>query len=352
MLRRYTSFIIYAVTFSVLFVLALWINPETLVDKLFQLGIWIALILIGLYLIDLVIRTYRWKVLLQAQGVDLPMKTLALPVVSALTLNLFTIARAGETVRLYALKRYHNTRYADTFSSIVIEQVLSVISLLIVIIGSLIAIGGSLPQTPNYNVLQTLILLLFTATSLGLLMIAILSWRPEIGIRLISLFPTFLETRISSAYHSFILGISDLRSTPSLLIKGLVTSISIWILEGIMLFTITTSVFPVFDLIDLPWAISASAAGNITFFFPVLPGSIGGYEVMVALVLINAPNYPGTFATLVAVIDRVMKTLILVFLGGYSIIKLGGNELIRVSKDSALRESFKDPTPQEDEDTP
>ncbi|MFW9853996.1 MAG: YbhN family protein [Candidatus Thorarchaeota archaeon] len=349
--RRYYNFMIYALTFSVLFLLLLWINPETLVDKLFHLGIWVVLILIGLYLVDLIVRTYRWKVLLQAQGVDLPMKTLAPPIVSALAINLFTIARAGETVRLYVLKRYHDTRYADTFSSIVIEQVLSVMSLLIVITGSLVFIGGSLPQTSDYEALQTLIFLLFIIASIGLCIIGILGWHPEIGLRFISIFPKFLETRLSSAYKSFILGISDLSSTPSLLIKGLVTSISIWLLEGVMLFAITTSVFPVVTLIDLPWTISASAAGNVTFFFPILPGSIGGYEVMVAFVLINAPNYPGTFATLIAVIDRVMKTFILGILGGYSIIKLGGNELIRVSKDLTLRESFKGTTPPKEKDT-
>ncbi|MFW9777363.1 MAG: YbhN family protein [Candidatus Heimdallarchaeota archaeon] len=349
--NRYYNLVIYALTFSVLLLLLIWINPETLVDKLLHLGIWVVSILSVLYFIDLIVRTYRWKILLQAQGVDLSMKTLAPPTVSALAINLFTIARAGETVRLYVLKRYHDTRYADTFSSIVIEQVLSVISLLVVIIGSLIAIGGSLPQTSDYEVLQTLIFLLFIITGIGLCIIAIFSWHPEIGIRFISLFPKFLEIRLSSAYRSFILGVSDLSSTPSLLIKGLVTSIAIWLLEGVMLFVIATSVFPVVELIDLPWAISASAAGNITFFFPILPGSIGGYEVMVAFVLINAPNYPGTFATLVAVIDRVMKTFILGLLGGYSIIKLGGNELIRVSKDSTFRESFKDITPQNDEDS-
>jgi uncharacterized membrane protein YbhN (UPF0104 family) len=125
-----------------------------------------------------------------------------------------------------------------------------------------------------------------------------------------------------------------------LLSLGILTSASIWLIEGIMLYVIAFLVFTpslspeaFFGLSNLPWVIAASCAGNVTFIVPILPGSIGTYEVVVALILMYSPDYPGTHATLIALIDRVAKSVILGFFGGYATIRLGGMEILRLRKD-------------------
>ncbi|MHA1206008.1 MAG: hypothetical protein ACTSSO_00390, partial [Candidatus Hodarchaeales archaeon] len=107
----------------------------------------------------------------------------------------------------------------------------------------------------------------------------------------------------------------------------------------LMLYVITLSVFPTFDLIDLPWVIAASCAGNITFIIPILPGAIGQYEGIIALILINSPHYPGSNAILVALVDRGMKSLMLGILGGYATMKLGGKEILRPRKEYSNKKS-------------
>lgn len=328
--------LIYTVTITVLLGIILFIQPRRLIEYLLDLGFWgvllLFLVLLLLYVADLLIRIYRWQILLIVQGVKLPLKSLALPVVSALAINLFTPARAGETVRMYALKRNHETKYSDTLSSIVIEQVLSIIGLLFVITVSLFFVGSSLLQ--NSEIIQQLVVIIFLCSLFGLVVLFLMMLKPEIIERLIQIFPLFIEKRLNSAYQAFQTGIKGLHSKPLHLFLGIITSASIWIIEGIMIYMIAITVFPILNLIDFPWVIAASCAGNITFIIPILPGAMGEYELVLALVLMNSPNYPGQDATLIAFIDRLAKSVMLGCFGGYATLKLGGREIIRLRKDS------------------
>ncbi len=335
--EKLPSILIYTITLVVLMGIVLYIQPRRVIDYLFELGFWgvftLFLLLFLLYVVDIAIRIYRWKILLVVQGINLPLKSLTLPVVSALAINLFTIARAGETVRMYALKRRYSTKYSDTLSSIVIEQVLSIVGLLLVITGSLFFVGSSLLQIENSEIIHLFVTLLFLGSVVGLLTLSSMLVKPELIEKFIRNLPQFLEERVYSAYQSFLTGLKGLRSKPFHLSLGIITSASIWVIEGVMIYVIANTVFPSLDIIDFPWVIAASCAGNVTFIVPILPGSIGTYELVLALILINSPNYPGMDATLIALIDRVAKSVILVFFGGYATIRLGGMEIIRLRKD-------------------
>jgi uncharacterized protein (TIRG00374 family) len=281
----------------------------------------------------MVIRIYRWQILLTVQNVKLPFKSLALPVVSALAINLFTIARAGETIRLYSLKRNHDTKYSDTLSSIVIEQVLSILGLLFVITGSLFFIGSSLLQIEDSEIILQLVGITFLISVMCLVILGLMMLKPEIFEKFIHFFPLFIEKRLFSAYQAFQTGIKGLREKPMHLSLGIITSASIWVIEGIMIYVIAVETFPILTLMDFPWVIAASCAGNIMFIIPILPGAILQYEGVLALVLINAPNYPEQDAALIAFIDRVAKSIMLGVFGGYATLKLGGREIIRLRKD-------------------
>ena len=325
-----SSVAIYTISIILLILILAFINPENLIDDLFSLGVWGLIVLFVLYLIDLLIRTYRWKLLLIAQGVDIPVTSLFLPVSSALAINLFTIARAGEAVRVFSLKRNHGTKYSDTLSSIVIEQVLSIIGLLIVTTASLFFIGSSLQASEGSQIIEQLILILFFSSGGGLLAIIVILIRPDVIYKLLSKFPEKIRSKLTSAYEAFVRGISDLRTKPALLIQGIAASSLVWLIEGLMLYVIASAVFTSISLNDLSWVIAASCAGNITFIIPILPGALGQYESVIAFVLFN---YPLDEATSIALIDRIAKSFLLAILGGYATLKLGGKEIIKFVAD-------------------
>ncbi len=336
--KRLPSILIYTITIAVLIIIIIFIQPERIIEYFTDLGIWgifiLSILLFLLYVVDMLIRIYRWQILLLVQGVKLPFKSLALPVTSALAINLFTIARAGETIRMYALKRNYDTKYSDTLSSIVIEQVLSIVGLLFVITGSLFFIGSSLMQNENSEIILQLVVFIFLCSVVGLIILSLMMLKPEIFEKFFRFFPLFIEKRLQSAYQSFQTGIKGLQEKPFHLSLGIITSASIWVIEGIMIYVIAITVFPILTLMDFPWVIAASCAGNITFIIPILPGAVGEYEFVLALVLANSPNYPGNDATLIAIIDRLAKSIMLASFGGYATLKLGGREIIRLRKDS------------------
>jgi len=198
---------------------------------------------------------------------------------------------------------------------------------------SLFVIGNSLQNGEGSQIIEQLILILFLSSGGGLLGILIILIKPNVIYKILNKSPELIRSKLTSAYEAFVRGITDLRSKPSLLFQGIVTSSLIWLIEGLMLYIITLSVFPTFDLIDLPWVITASCAGNITFIIPILPGAMGQYEAIVAFVLFNSPHYPGSDATVIALIDRIAKSFMLGILGGYATLKLGGKEILRSDKD-------------------
>ncbi|MFX1517869.1 MAG: YbhN family protein [Promethearchaeota archaeon] len=339
--ERIPSILIYGITIAVLIGIILFIGVQTLIQYFTNLeltGIFTLLILlILLYVIDIIIRIYRWQILLMVQGVELPIKSLTFPVVSALAINLFTPARAGETIRLYTLKRNHETKYSDTLSSIVIEQVLSIIGLLFVVTGSLFFVGRTLIQIENSEIILQLVVIIFLSSVMCLIILSLMMYKPKIIENLIQFFPLFIQKRLQSAYKAFQTGVKELREKPSYLTLGIITSASIWVIEGIMIYVIAFTVFLFYGKtltpMDFPWMIAASCAGNITFIIPILPGAVGQYEVVLALVLVNSPNYPGHGGTLIAIIDRIAKSIMLGLFGGYATLRLGGKEIIRLRKD-------------------
>ena len=339
--EKLPSILIYTITIVVLIGIILFIGVQTLIQYFTHLDlggiITLLILLILLYIIDILIRIYRWQILLMVQGVELPLKSLTFPVVSALAINLFTIARAGETIRMYTLKKKHETKYSDTLSSIVIEQVLSIIGLLFVITGSLFFVGSSLLQIENSEIILQLVVIVFLSSVICLIILGLMMYKPHIIENLIQIFPLLIKNRLQSAYKAFQTGLKGLREKPIHLTLGIITSASIWVIEGIMIYVIAFTVFLFYGKfltpMDLPWMIAASCAGNITFIIPILPGAVGEYEVVLALVLVNSPNYPGHGGTLIAIIDRLAKSIMLGLFGGYATLRLGGKEVIRLSKD-------------------
>jgi uncharacterized protein (TIRG00374 family) len=324
-----SSLAIYLITIVVILAIIIFIEPENLIQSFFELELFGIFFLLILYLIDLLVRSYRWKLLLIAQGVEIPVRSLFLPVSSALAINLFTVARAGEAVRIFSLKRQYDTKYSDSLSSIVIEQVLSIIGLLIVVTGSLFLIGYSFQVGEGSQEIQLLLFVLFLVSVGFTIVIGLILIAPSPIYVILGLFPMFIRDKLISAYDAFIRGLKDLRTYPNLFLQSILASALIWILEGFMLYIITLSVFPSFGLSELPLVVAASCAGNITFIVPILPGAVGEYELVIALILSNSPLYEGFGATSVGFLDRIVKSAVLGILGGYATVKLGGTELLK-----------------------
>ena len=332
--KQIRTYITYILTLLVLILLIVFAQPQYILSNLLNLGYFSILFLILIYLIDLLIRTIRWKILLRSQGINIPVTQLLAPLTSALAINIFTIARAGETIRVYSLKRYHNVKLSDTLSSIIIEQISSVIGLIVVIAGSLVLAGGFFLSTEHLTLEGNLIIVALCVVCFLIIGIVVSISAPQSIERIINYFPPLIKKPLLSIFKAFQNGIQNFKANPLLLIFVIMLSASIWCLEGIMLLIITNSVLN-YGLNELGLVFLASSLGNLTFVVPILPGAMGEYEVVVALILSRSPNYPQAYATIVPLIDRILKSILLMIFGGYSTIQLGGREILRYQRNKS-----------------
>ena len=99
-------------------------------------------------------------------------------------------------------------------------------------------------------------------------------------------------------------------------LKSFIYSLSAWLIEGTVSFTISIAVgYPViFPLILLSFTI-----GNISKIIPLTPGGLGIYEATVILVL-GTFGIPISVATLIAIIDHTLKTILGILTGSLVII--------------------------------
>ena len=152
--------------------------------------------------------------------------------------------------------------------------------------------------------------------------------------------PIVILDKLSSFLDTFAIGAQNLRKNPIYFVAALSVSSTIWITEGIMLWLFTLPLInPHFQL---QIALFASTMGNLTFIFPILPGSIGTYEIVVGVILALSPLTTSN-AVLVAGVDRAIKTVTLFVLGGVATVMLHAAHLKR--KEILLEAKNKVPSP-------
>ena len=342
------------VTVIVIILLIIFLGgPETILANLEKVSPIIFLITAIIFIIDIILRAVRWEILLKAHKVqNISLKILILPMFSSSFLNLITPARAGEAVRLFVLKNERDVRYAVGVSVIIVEQIVNLCSLLLIGFISLILIltsninfaynqGSTITDVKELaQDLLPIIALLYFIGIIAVLMLFFVDTRKFMSILRKLPLPIVILDKLSSFLDTFAIGAQNLRKNPIYFVAALSVSSTIWITEGIMLWLFTLPLInPHFQL---QIALFASTMGNLTFIFPILPGSIGTYEIVVGVILALSPLTTSN-AVLVAGVDRAIKTVTLFVLGGVATVMLHAAHLKR--KEILLEAKNKVPSP-------
>ena len=284
------------------------------------------LIIILFLLIDIILRIFRWWILFRSQEQKIEINVLVYPALAAFFYNFLLPGRIGDLIRLSVLKDKYDITYSVGFSVILVEQVINLMGLVIVVFLSLALI---LFDRISLNLRVINILLPFGFLSLIIVIIGIASLfiiDSTILIPLFSFLPEKFSTKITSLLHTFTFGTKTIKKKFYIFWLALGSSIIVWSLEAIIIWIITINIInPNFDP---PVAFLASALGNLNFILPILPGAILQYDVVVSAILTLSRYSNGPLDALtIAFTDRVIKTVLLSLLGGYSILKLGDRPL-------------------------
>ena len=246
------------------------------------------------------LRGWRYHVILKNLSYQVSITASTACIFISQTVNLIVPARLGDFVRVLILKHEYNVSYSEGVSSLVVERVFDIFT---------VSLLGALALFFVVNVpawFYTVIVLPLVAGVLFFLFLLFMGKFSSKN-RYIAIFLTMLHEikRASLSLKAIIL------------LGG--SSIVIWLLDVL----VCVSVVMMFQQ-DIPFAIIVLAIviGNLVKAIPLTPGGVGTYEISLAITFGLAGVDPAV-ATLIAVIDHLIKNLVTLAGGIVSIYYFG-----------------------------
>lgn len=221
------------------------------------------------------------------------------------TANIILPARLGDFVRMFILKHEKGTTYTNSFTSLIAERVYDV---LIVAFLGLCSLPFLISLIPNeyFWFVWLIVGVLFC----GILGICVLTLSKNIH----------AENRIIKKILEIFTQFRTVSSNLSSLCLLSATSIVIWLLDVLICYIVAL----MFG-IELPFilVLLAIVIGNLVKAIPITPGGIGTYELALVVVF-QIGGVPVATATLVAVVDHLIKNGMTLAGGIISLYYFGG----------------------------
>lgn len=246
------------------------------------------------------LRGWRYHVILKNLSYQVSITASTACIFISQTVNLIVPARLGDFVRVFILKHEYNVTYSEGVSSLVVERVLDIFT---------VALLGAVALYFVVNVpawFYTVIVLPLVAGVIFFLFLLFMGKFSSKN-RYITIFLTMLH-EIKRA---------SLSLKAVVLLGG--SSIIIWLLD---IFVCVTVVMMFQQQIPFAIIVLAIVIGNLVKAIPLTPGGVGTYEISLAITFGLAGVDPAV-ATLIAVIDHLIKNLVTLAGGIVSIYYFG-----------------------------
>lgn len=267
------------------------------------------------------LRGLRYKIILSGIGIQCSFLFSTGCIFISQTANLIVPARLGDLVRVFILKHEYGAGISQGISSIVVERVFDIV---------MVALLGAVSLFFVFDVPGWFYWLIIVPLVLGAGFFIFLS----ISGRFVS------EHR----YIRILLTMLDQIRQVSLSAKSVfalsTSSIVIWLLDVVVCLFVAM-MFGV----SIPFAVVmlAIVVGNLVKAVPLTPGGVGTYELAVALTFTAAGVDPAV-ATLIAVIDHLLKNLVTLG-GGVISIYFFGDWVLDTIKSAFKKELKEDDQP-------
>ncbi|HUT37877.1 MAG TPA: lysylphosphatidylglycerol synthase transmembrane domain-containing protein [Methanoregula sp.] len=246
------------------------------------------------------LRGWRYQIILKNLNYQVSITVSTACIFVSQTVNLIVPARLGDFVRVFILKHEYHTSYSEGVSSLVVERVFDIFT---------VALLGAVSVFFVLNVPSWFYTVIVLPLVAGVIFFVILRFMGKFSSenRYIAIFLTMLH-EIKRA---------SLSLKAVLLLGG--SSVVIWLLDVL----VCVAVVMMFQQ-QIPFAVIVLAIviGNLVKAVPLTPGGVGTYEISLAITFGLAGVDPAV-ATLIAVIDHLIKNLITLAGGIVSIYYLG-----------------------------
>lgn len=278
---------------------------------------------VGICVVAWILRGYRYRFILQGLDVRKGLWFSTACIFISQTANLIVPARLGDFVRMLILKHEDDATYSQGFSSLVIERVFDI--LMIAVLGA-VALPFILAVLDVPDWFLTVIIVPLAA---GGIFFAVLLWSGRVE----------SENRIVAAVQRMLDEVKRASLNPRALVTLSGSSLLIWLVDVLVCYAVV-----LMFQVPVPFGIVVLAIviGNLVKAVPVTPGGVGTYELALALTF-GLAGTPAVTATLIAVIDHLIKNLV-TLVGGVGSIYYFGDWSMDLLKKVFSREIEKEET--------
>lgn len=233
------------------------------------------------------LRGWRYCTILTRLNCDAHIAVATACIFVSQTANLIVPARLGDFVRIFILNHEYLTTYSEGISSLVVERVFDII--MVALLGAI-----SLPFVLNVPPWFYTVIVLPLVAGAGFFGFLVYCGRLRTENRYIRIILTMLhEIRRASLTLSSMVSLS-------------VSSLVIWMLDVLVCYAV---VMMFGQQIPFPVVVLAIVIGNLVKAVPITPGGVGTYELSLALTF-ELAGIASAIATLIAVIDHLIKNLV------------------------------------------
>ncbi|MEO6456770.1 MAG: lysylphosphatidylglycerol synthase transmembrane domain-containing protein [Chloroflexia bacterium] len=299
------------------------------------------LLLIVPYILTFMTKVWRWRTMFHPDENRVPPGLLF----SALMISYIPLPfRAGEVARGVVVSRRSGVPAPRVFSTIVVEKVLDVLTLLLLLGISLPFIGF----TSEMRDMQG------SAVSLGVVVLAIalvllvFILKPDIALKIVHLIaarlPSRLGPRIESATEHALQGLAPL-SNPAVALRLGLWSLATWGINAVTVYLMLKA----FNVDLIPFASTVLlVTSNLSMVIPAAPGSVGTFELAVVTVL-KLFGIEETRAQAFAIVYHFVGLVPVALIGVFAAIQQGTGMAAFRAKEAAAEPPVLRPAPTRDE---
>ncbi|MFA7198855.1 MAG: lysylphosphatidylglycerol synthase transmembrane domain-containing protein, partial [Methanoculleus sp.] len=232
-------------------------------------------------------------------------------------------ARLGDLVRMLILKHEGDATYSQGFSSLIVERVFDILMIAVLGAVALLFVLAVL-DVPDWFVTAIIVPLVA-----GGIFFAVLLWSGRMK----------SKNRIVVTIQRMLDEVKRASLNPRALVTLSGSSLLIWLVDVLVCFAV---VLMFQEPVPFGIVILAIVIGNLVKAVPVTPGGVGTYELALALTF-GLAGTPAATATLIAVVDHLIKNLV-TLIGGVGSIYYFGDWSIDLLKKAFSREIEKEET--------
>ena len=287
---------------------------------------WLICAVIAL-LLDYLIRSYRWLLILRSFNPKLSLSMCAAPFWGSFAVNNILPLRAGDALRIMGYKQQLDVSRTHIASSLIIERIYDLTALLTVLVIALLV----LPLQGDIAQLQQITM---AGSGLSVIGIVITLFYPEKILHLLDKIPNANLQRPSlnkalMLFSNLLSGLITINKRSSC-IKLILFTTSAWALEGLVFISVLTS-------LNIPSALYAGwlamGAGTLSTLIPSSPGYAGTFDYFTALSL-RAFEVPPSLAIVAAIVIHLILWLPITFIGGLLLWRSHGYQRLQSLKNT------------------